>query len=295
MQEYFSLFQNSNTEFLVAHNNHNTIIPIPHLHSQYEIYYNISGGDYYLINDRFISVKPYDLVIIPKLQIHKSIRSLKSDYNAYVVNFSDNIINTLLTLPMLGDIDMKPLPFIDLSQIGITLPYKIHLNILEHETLVSLFEKCRTSEQSCDNLSTLIHFIEILKFINEHFKGATITDLRRCDPTRHSDKVLQYIEQHLTEDISSTCISDSLFINRTHLLETFKAETGITLHNYITLRRLAEAQKMLYEGFTIKDTVQKCGFKNTSHFTKTFRQKLGYTPGFFQKNKFLPYKHNKNI
>ena len=58
---------------------------------------------------------------------------------------------------------------------------------------------------------------------------------------------------------------------------------------------LAEAQKMLYEGFTIKDTVQKCGFKNTSHFTKTFRQKLGYTPGFFQKNKFLSYKHIGNI
>ena len=295
MQEYLSLFQNSNTEFLVAHNTRNSMIPIPHLHPQFEIYYNISGGDSYFINDRFISVKPYDLVIIPKLQIHKSIRSLKSDYNAYVVNFTDNIINTVLNLPMLGNIDMEPLPFIDLSQVGITLPYKIHLSIHEHESLVSLLEKCRTSEQACDNLSTLIHFIEILKFINEHFKGTTITTSNNFEPTRHSDKVLQYIEQHLTEDISSTSVADSLFINRTHLLETFKSETGITLHSYLTLRRLAEAQKMLYEGFTIKDTVQKCGFKNTSHFTKTFRQKLGYTPGFFQKNKFLSYKHIGNI
>ena len=111
MDHHYSLFVNSGTEFLVAHNTHNIFTPIPHLHPQYEIYYNVSGNDSYLINNRFISVKPYDLLIVPKLHIHKSIRNLKSNYETYLINFSDNILNTILNLPMIGDENATPFPF----------------------------------------------------------------------------------------------------------------------------------------------------------------------------------------
>ena len=287
MAHHYSLFVNSGTEFLVAHNTHNIVKPVPHLHPQYEIYYNIKGNDSYLINNHFISVKPYDLLIVPKLHIHKSIRDLSSNYETYLINFTDNILNTILNLPMTGG---EPVPFINLEEIGKTLPYKIHLNFSEHEQIVQLFKDCRQAEQSCDNLTTLTKFIEILKFIDQHFKSAPPETLNDFEPTRHSDRVLQYIEQHLNEDISGTQIADALFINRTHLLEIFKEEIGLTLHSYITIRRLAEAQKMLYEGMSIADTAQKCGFTNISHFTKTFRQKLGYTPSSFRKNTSNSYK-----
>ena len=287
MEYNHSLFVNSGTEFLVAHNTHNVITPIPHLHPQYEIYYNISGNDAYLINNHFISVKPYDLLIVPKLHIHKSIRDLNSNYDTYVINFTDNILNTILSLPMTG---AEPVPFINLEEIGKSLPYKIRLTPDEHEYIIQLFEECRKAEQSCDNLATLTKFIEILKFIDQHFNSTPSEDLSIFEPTRHSDRVLQYIEEHLNEDISGTQIADALFINRTHLLEIFKEETGMTLHNYITLRRLAEAQKMLYEGISIADTAKECGFTNISHFTKTFRRKLGFTPSSFRRNTSHTYK-----
>lgn len=286
MDHHYSLFVNSGTEFLVAHNTHNIFTPIPHPHPQYEIYYNVSGNDSYLINNRFISVKPYDLLIVPKLHIHKSIRNLKSNYETYLINFSDNILNTILNLPMIGDENATPFPFINLEETGKTLPYKVHLNSDEHQYIVRLFEECRRAEQSHDNLTTLVKFIEIMQFINIQFQNAPHIDYNDFEPTRWSDKVLQYIEQHLNEDISGTQIAEALYINRTHLLEIFKEEIGLTLHNYITIRRLAEAQKMLYEGISIADTAKECGFTNISHFTKNFRQKLGFTPSSFRKKHF---------
>ena len=280
----FSLFQNCGSQFLIAHNTYNTVPTVPHLHAQYEIYYNICGGEYYFIDGHFISVKPYDLVIIPKLQIHKALLKINTKYESYVVNFDEYIINTLLNMTIIGEESRRNYPFIDLSQIGKTLPYKVHLNITQHEKAIKLFEECRLAEQASEHFVTLIKFIKIMMFINDRFKNAHMEKFDDFVPESWANKVLQYVEMHLTENISVSQIADNLFVNRTYLTETFKEETGMTIHHYITLRRLAESQKMLYEGLSIKETAIKCGFKNTSHFTKTFRQNLGFTPGYFQKN-----------
>ncbi len=285
----FSLFQNCGSQFLIAHNTNNKVPTVPHLHSQFEIYYNICGGEYYFIDGHFISVKPHDLVIIPKLQIHKALLKINTEYESYVVNFDEYIINTLLNMTVIGEASRRNYPFIDLSQIGKTLPYKIHLNMAQHEKAIKLFEECRLAEQSSEHLVTIIKFIEIMMFFNNCFKNASAEKFDNFVPESWANKVMQFVEEHLPEYVSVAQIADGLFVNRTYLTETFKEETGMTIHHYITLRRLAESQKMLYEGLSIKETATKCGFKNTSHFTKTFRQNLGFTPSYFQKNRSDSY------
>lgn len=276
------IFINNGVSFWVAHNTNSKILPHPHLHPQHEIYFNLKGGEYYFVDKRFISVEPGDLLIIPRLQIHKSVRNLNAEYDAYVMNFDDTLFNTITNMPMLGDTECLYSPFIDLSKIGKDLPYKVHLSPSEQEMLSDTFEECRLGEQNGDSLTTLIKFIEILSFINKVFKDKVDDPNEIYASPRSSDKVSQYIEEHLCEDISASQIADDLFFNRTHLAEKFKEETGTTIHNYIIFRRLADAQKMLYEGASIKETALKCGFRNPSHFTKIFRQKLGFTPGFFK-------------
>ena len=288
----FSLFQNYGSQFLIAHNTNNSVPTVPHLHAQYEIYYNMCGGEYYFINGNFISVKPYDLVIIPKLQIHKALLKINTEYESYVINFDDYIINTLLNMTMIGEKTRRNYQFINLSQIGKTIPYKVHLDEKKHQKAIKLFEECRLYEQASDQFMTIIKFIEIMMFINNCFKNAPNIEFENFVPESWSNKVLQFVEEHLTENVSVMSIADGLFVNRTYLIETFKEETGMTIHHYIILRRLAESQKMLYEGFSIKETAFKCGFKNTSHFTKTFQQHLGFTPSYFQKNRSnaFPYR-----
>lgn len=285
-----SLFISNGVDFLIAHNNINYTHPlIPSLHPQYEIYYNIKGNDYFFIDGRFIKVKPYDLLIIPPLQIHQAIRKFTVPYDAYVINFTDYVFNTLINMPMLGDTAGKFPLFFDLSQIGKTIPYTIHLNDAQHEYITAVFEKCRLAEQSGNNLLTLSKFIDVLMFINKYFKNASGKEISEINPVQWSDKAIQHIEKHISTDITANEVADALFVNRSYLLKKFKEEKNTTLHYYITYRRLAEAQKLLYLGESVSSTALKTGFKTASHFTKTFKQMLGFTPGNFAKNSHDSY------
>lgn len=43
----------------------------PHLHTEYEIYYNINGGKGFFIDDHYYDCNPHDLFIIRKMHIHR--------------------------------------------------------------------------------------------------------------------------------------------------------------------------------------------------------------------------------
>ena len=46
-----------------------------HLHNEYEIYYNISGGKGFFIDEHYYECNPHDLFIIRKLHIHRECRT----------------------------------------------------------------------------------------------------------------------------------------------------------------------------------------------------------------------------
>ena len=46
-------------------------VTVPHLHCHYEIYYNISGGKSFFIENEFYECGPCDLFVIAKTHIHK--------------------------------------------------------------------------------------------------------------------------------------------------------------------------------------------------------------------------------
>ena len=49
----------------------NPYILTPHLHTEYEIYYNISGGKGFFIDEHYYECNPHDLFIIRKLHINQ--------------------------------------------------------------------------------------------------------------------------------------------------------------------------------------------------------------------------------
>ena len=47
-------------------------------------------------------------------------------------------------------------------------------------------------------------------------------------------QILDYINAHLTEDLSIDRIADAAFLNRSYLMHLFRDETGYTIGKYIT-------------------------------------------------------------
>ena len=65
-----------------------------------------------------------------------------------------------------------------------------------------------------------------------------------------------------------------------HLSRRVTAESGLSMHQYVTSLRLAEAVNALRSGCTDPAALAlRLGFSSHSHFTATFRRMLSAPPG----------------
>jgi AraC-like DNA-binding protein len=66
--------------------------------------------------------------------------------------------------------------------------------------------------------------------------------------------------------------------SRFHLLRSFHARTGYTLHQYHLHLRLRRAVDPMLAGVPLADVALGLGFQGHSHFTARFRRAFGETP-----------------
>ena len=88
------------------------------------------------------------------------------------------------------------------------------------------------------------------------------------------------IENKLTLDI----IAQSAAMNKTYFSSCFKKLNGISLWDYITIKRVEKAIELLKTtNLTKIDIAMKCGFNSSANFYKAFRRVTGKNPSFFSR------------
>ncbi len=92
-------------------------------------------------------------------------------------------------------------------------------------------------------------------------------------------RVRDYLAAHLADKVSLDDLAETANLSRYHLLRVFKRATGVSPHSYHLQLRVAAARRLLRQGQAIAEVAQDTGFTDQSHFTNTFRQMLGATPG----------------
>lgn len=96
-------------------------------------------------------------------------------------------------------------------------------------------------------------------------------------------KVVSYITEHLTEDISIDEISKKLNISYYYMCHIFKNKYGISVNTYRTQKRLEISMRKLIEtDEKIADIAVLSGFNNISYFTETFTKMVGISPTLFR-------------
>ncbi len=97
-------------------------------------------------------------------------------------------------------------------------------------------------------------------------------------------KVERYVEEHIAEDFGRDDIARALFFNSAYLSRMFKAETGISLNEFVGKIRMREAKRLLdTTNLSISLAASKTGYSNFSYFTKQFKEAYGITPSEYKK------------
>ncbi|MDT2759119.1 AraC family transcriptional regulator [Enterococcus xiangfangensis] len=92
------------------------------------------------------------------------------------------------------------------------------------------------------------------------------------------NRLMEYIEEHLTQEISIAEVAKQIGISEYHLKRTFSFIAGISLIDYIKNRRLAMANKDLAEGELVTDVAFKYRYQSVEGFSRAFREWSGSLP-----------------
>ncbi|MBC7713652.1 MAG: GyrI-like domain-containing protein [Rhizobacter sp.] len=113
----------------------------------------------------------------------------------------------------------------------------------------------------------------------------------------HLDQIqraVDYIEDHLNDDLHVDVISKVAGFSRWHFQTVFSAAVGDSLKEYIRTRRLTKAMSELGTDKRILDIALDAGFESQESFTRAFKNMFKATPGECRKAGINPM-HLKKI
>jgi AraC family transcriptional regulator len=91
--------------------------------------------------------------------------------------------------------------------------------------------------------------------------------------------VIDYINDHLYRDLHLAELANLVQMSSYYFCRLFKQSTGITPHQYMTKCRIEKAKQLLkIPELSIAYISQEVGYKDQSHFSKTFGKIVGVTP-----------------
>lgn len=99
------------------------------------------------------------------------------------------------------------------------------------------------------------------------------------------DHIIDYVQDNYEDGFSLDDVSERTHMNKYSLIRKFKAHTGMTPYEFHLDTRLRRALELLEDlQMKVIDVAVLCGFKNHSHFSRMFKQKLGMTPTEYRKS-----------
>lgn len=239
--------------------------PLLHSHQEWlEITYVSSGSGEQIIGERNWHVSVGDLMICNCGVVHGENPLSVSDFKTYCFNFTNVRLPGVPENCLISGGDPPILP---------AGRWKPEINRLA-ETLHALYGQ-DGMEDACQLLAA--SFLALVCRMNLE---------RRQDTDESAVKngliiscIEQYINRNYQETITLDSVAEQFHISRYYLSHLFRKSTGFSLIQYLTQRRIGEAQILLQSSDkSAADISLMVGFSSASYFNNVFRRYVGMTP-----------------
>ena len=93
--------------------------------------------------------------------------------------------------------------------------------------------------------------------------------------------IVRYIDDHIGQ-VDTRTLADELGFNYAYLSHMFSVKAGITLREYVKVKKMEYACTLIKQGKTnIEEIASLCGYENRSAFSRAFKQAIGTTPSSY--------------
>ncbi len=233
-----------------------------HAHTHYEMLLFWSGDITYLVEGNSYTPTSGDILLFNIGETHKVQINSERPYERTVVEIDKSLFSS---------IDAEGRLFAPFTKRELGQKNSINHNSLEKSIRNDCFRILKTSTDKMERLSAIMFLLcEICRVTDKMQKSKEEDSLEV--------RIVKYINEHITENISPKSIAEEFFISRTHLYSLFIKATGSNIHEYIKTKRLIMAHEMLIEGQKPTDVYSKCGFNEYTTFYRAYKNKFGYSP-----------------
>ncbi|MFC5650685.1 helix-turn-helix domain-containing protein [Paenibacillus solisilvae] len=95
----------------------------------------------------------------------------------------------------------------------------------------------------------------------------------------YSEAVMQWIEAHYSEEVTLERVAEAIHLSPSYVSRVFREETGSSMIDYLTARRMKQACRLLQTTRLPVDQIGvKVGMPNVSYFIQSFKKVIGTTP-----------------
>ena len=242
-----------------------------HIHDCYELYYSISGGKQFLIDNRFYSIAPGDLFIINQYESHKLTQIDNHVHERIVLSVHPDYVKRIST----SDTDLNYC----FSNRGEQFQHKISLNKEQQKRFLYYINKITSANGYAHDIVEQAAFMELMVMINSLSSSTTVeTEKSEYKYNHQVDGILAYINANLHQTITVEQLAEHFYLSDSYICRIFKQATGTTINKYITARRISIAKALLNEGSSVNEAFEKSGFGDYSNFFKAFTKAVGVSP-----------------
>lgn len=115
-----------------------------------------------------------------------------------------------------------------------------------------------------------------------HYNSVTVSKVDQ----NYMDKMHEFIMKHISEpDLNIESLTSQIGTSKSSLYRKLKANTGLSINEYIRLCRLKQAAELLSsQKYKINEVAFMTGFSSASYFATCFLKQFNITPSEFVKN-----------
>lgn len=263
---------NTNYEIFYYHDNNLQYVS-SHTHSHYEFYFFLEGDIEYEVSDKIYHLRPGDYMLIPPDTKHRPIISGEEvSYRRIVLWLSQEYYDSLCQ-------QSKDFSYgYDYVLEHQSYHFRSDFIVLQdiQSKLIELIEEIRSNHPFHD-LHCHLKTSAFLAHINRSIYDM-VTSISAPSEAPLYLRICDYINMHLTEDLSLDVLAKNFYLSKYHIAHSFKENMGISLHQYITKKRLLAIKSGIPSGMPFVQLAHDYGFRDYTGFYRAFKKEFGISP-----------------
>ena len=248
-----------------------------HSHNYFEFYFFVEGDVSMQVGKQTYHVRSGSVMLIPPHTPHRPIiHDPKTPYRRFVFWISKEIYEHL---SQHSSAYMYLIQYVEAHKEYLFQMDSISFNTMQSK-MIRLLEEMHAERFGKEEQISL-YISDFILHINR-----LVHD--KIEPKQHSlnsslySILVEYIEQHLDDDLSLERLADEFYVSKYHIAHVFKENVGLSIHQYITKKRLSLCREAIRAKMNITEVYHTYGFGDYSSFYRAFKKEYGISPKEFR-------------